>query len=137
MGGNIDTQRSMLHCTIYVAMHNKPEGRSSQGPSCPSAASRMPPPDMKRPGAGPARDRTTELDDIGFFAAVVSGIPSPVEAHHEALSHAALLHGFTRASGQSGDQTGCDGSHFKSIAGGKDGRKPSSRICLGRVSNGV
>src|SRR4051794_8320767 len=52
-GCNIDTQRSMLRCTIYVALHNKPEGRSSQGLSCPSPASRMLTPDMKRPGAGP------------------------------------------------------------------------------------
>jgi len=22
VGGNTDTQRSMLHCTIYVALHN-------------------------------------------------------------------------------------------------------------------
>src|SRR5829696_5348576 len=106
-GENAQGGRQHRYTTLDAALHNKPEGRSSQGQSCPSAASRMPPPDMKRPGAGPARDRTTELDDIGFFAAVVSGIPSPVEAHYEALSHAALLHGFTRASGQSGDQTGC------------------------------
>src|SRR3954447_24263537 len=58
-------RRAMLHCTSYVAMHNRPEGRSSQGLSCPSAASRMPTPDMKRPGAGPGLCVAQQASELG------------------------------------------------------------------------
>src|SRR3954453_8861810 len=55
----------MLRCTIYAALHNKPGGRSSQGLSCPSAASRMPTPDMKRPGAGPGLCVAQQASELG------------------------------------------------------------------------
>src|SRR4051812_39507276 len=40
VGYNIDTQRSMLRCTIYVAVHKYARGRSSQGPHRSSSGQR-------------------------------------------------------------------------------------------------
>src|SRR3954449_7921973 len=73
-------RRAMLHCTSYVAMHNKPESRSSQGLSCLSAASRMPIPDMKRPGAGPGlcvAQQVSELRSAAALIGVALGLDGP------------------------------------------------------------
>src|SRR5687768_2580261 len=52
-GCNIERLLAMLRCTIKLYAADISGDRLSQGPAPPIAGERTPPPDIKRPGAGP------------------------------------------------------------------------------------